>query len=92
MTRAWLHFGGMIPTCAPVRVLTKGPKRARVKLVYRLRWNRKWYPAGSTRYVPTWSLSGAPGTDCMVSVGRGRFVNPRSDEARSAVKRWSANA
>jgi hypothetical protein len=90
--KAWLHFGGMIPTCAPVRVLAKGPKRARVKLVHRLRWNRKWYRAGSTRYVPTWALAGVPGRGYMVGVGRGHYVNPRSVEARAVVKRWSEAA
>jgi hypothetical protein len=91
MTRAWLHFGSMFFMAAPVRVLSKGPKRARVKLVHRLRWNGKWYPAGSTRYVPTWALAGVPGRGYMVGVGRGHYVKRNSQEARAAAKRWRGN-
>lgn len=88
MTRAWLHTGSLFTTATPVRVLSQGRKRARVQLVHRLRWNGKWFAAGSTRYVPTFAI-GTPSSDALVSVGRGRFARQDSASGRAALKRWS---
>jgi len=90
MNRAWLHCHLLFPCALPVRVLACGPKRAHVQLVHRLRWNRQWYPAGSTRYVPTGALGSAPSPGYLVGVGRGHFVNPARAEAKEAVKKWSS--
>src|SRR6478752_178632 len=90
MTSAWLHMDGLFGGLAtPVRVLSRGPKRSRVRLVHRLRWSRKWFEAGSTRYVPTESLALRPGPSCMIGVGRGVFVPPDSPRAAEAVRRHS---
>jgi len=89
MTRAWLHHCGLLSLATPVLVLSCGPERARVRLVHRLRWERKWYPAGSTRYVPSYALSDRPRNGYLVSVGNSRFVLPMKPEAIAMVKRHS---
>lgn len=90
--RAWLHFSGIAWTATPVEVLSRGPKRARVRLLHRLRWRRKWAEAGSTRYVPAESLGATPSAGHMVSVGYSTFLDPKSPRARAAVKRWHGEA
>lgn len=86
--RAWLHHSGSVFRYAsPVDVLARGPKRARVRLRHALRWNRKDYPAGSTRYVPTYALGDKPWPLYLVSVGRNRYVPQDSIEAAKAVSR-----
>lgn len=90
MTRAWLHHSALFTTLAtPVRVLSSGPKRARVRLVHRLRWEGKWAPAGSTRYVPVYALGALPNASALVGVGRGRFVRRDSYSAECAILKWA---
>lgn len=86
LQRAWMHHDGL---ASPVRVLSRGPKRAHVQLVQQLRWNRKWYLAGSTRYVPTHCLGDVPWPGCLVAVGHSTFVPPDKAIAKRAVGRWS---
>jgi hypothetical protein len=85
VTRAWLHLGGLFPTATPVRVLSRGPKRARVRLVHRLRWNRKWLAAGSTRYVPSDALGAYPNRNALVGIGRGVFIRQDSRAGRISL-------
>ena len=86
LQRAWMHHSSGL--ASPVRVLSRGPKRAHVKLVQQLRWNRKWYLAGSTRYVPADSLGSAPGAGCLIAVGHSTFVPAGNPRAKRAIERW----
>lgn len=92
MKRGWMHHQGLFGMASPVEVLSKGPKRARVRLVHRLRWNRKWIEAGTVRTVPADCLGDAPWPGALIGVGRSRFVPQPKPEARAMVKRWGAKA
>jgi hypothetical protein len=83
-------MAGLVGTATPVLVLDRGLKRARVRLVHRLRWNRQWFEAGSTRYVPVTALGDAPWLGYLVGVGRGRFVPPMKPVAVAAVLRHAS--
>lgn len=85
--RAWLHHRGLFCMATPVDVLTRGPKRARVRLRHSLRWNRKDFAAGSTRHVPAYALGEKPWPGSLVSVGRNRYVPQMTPQGRKAVAR-----
>lgn len=82
-----MHHTSITLLATPVMVLARGPKRAHVKLAHALRWRRKDYPAGSTRYVPTHCLGNKPWKHAMVSIGRGSYARLDSLQARKAVAR-----
>lgn len=72
--RHYLHFWGLVTYLSvPVEVLSRGPKRARVRACHRYRFRRKWVERGSTFYVDSGCLSDKPWRDSMVSRGGGRF-------------------
>lgn len=86
--RAWVHHSGsLFRYASPVDVLSRGPVRARVRLLHALRWNRKDFPAGSTRYVPSHCLGEKPWRHYLVSVGHNCYVPQTSKEGRKAVRR-----
>lgn len=91
MRRGWTHHGFAPLECAsPVEVLSLGPKRAKVRLIHRLRWNRKWFQKGSVRYVPSDCIGVNPNFRALIGVGRGMFVAQAEHEARAIMKRWEA--
>lgn len=86
--KSYLHHSGIVSDLAtPVTVLARGPKRAHVRLIHRLRWNREWFPAGSTRYVPSDCLGEQPSAGALVSIGLGVFVRQDSAQGRKVVSR-----
>jgi len=90
MKRGWMHHTGLFTMATPVEILSRGPKRSRVRLVHRLRWNRKWIEAGTIRLVPSHCLSDSPWAGALIGVGRSRFIPQEKPAAVAMVKRWAA--
>lgn len=87
LERYWLLTSSIAGICgSPVVAISKGPRRARVRLQHKRRWNGKWLEAGSVVSVPSWALSKMLGFD-MVSVGNGVFVRADSKRGRAAIER-----
>lgn len=86
LERAWLHTVALCDTASPVLVLARGTKYATVRLKHRRRWDRKWEEAGQVVKVPLFALASEPRAGALVSVGRGKFVQPWSPEAVRMVE------
>jgi hypothetical protein len=85
--RAWLHTTVLWGVAVPVVVLTRGPRRARVRLLHMMSRGRRTLPAGSTLYVHPSRLETKPRRGVMVSVGGCQYVQQNSPRGKKAVAR-----
>lgn len=89
VTKVWLHTSSSFGVFAhPVYLLSCGPKRAVVRLRWRMRWKRRDIPAASIRYVPSHCVSDAPWPGALVCVAACKFIPPFRAEAISTVRTW----
>lgn len=75
--RRWLHYGiSAFIFAVPVRIISSGPKRTRMKLLHGCRMNGRVRRAGDVVSAPTGCVADMPSMLLTyVSVGRMRFVH-----------------
>lgn len=76
MTREYLHTSNWAGHFAyPVKVLSRGAKFCRVRLLHQTHIGNTRYPAGTIKHrVPNWAVTPNPSAVSNVSKGGGRFA------------------